>query len=516
MNSIVDKINSLIPRAVKEGSLNKSLIQAYNGSREWGAQKKLCYAPFSSLFISSLGLVRPCYANRMNVQYPDKGLSEIWFGTQFNNLRKKIDRNDLSGDCEFCDSCIKSNDFGSLLAKKYDNPQFHNDISPSKSNKIYPRIIEFELDNTCNLECIMCDGNLSSAIRKNREKRPPLLRIYDDSFLKQLKTFIPHLKVAEFAGGAPFLIHIYYKIWDMILEVNPKCEILITTSANTLNDKIKKLIARGRFNFNISIDSLQKENYEKIRVNGNFERVMENILFYRKYCEEKTTSLCILVCPLRQNWRELPDFIRFADKLGVRVNFHVVFKPYHHALWSLPHGKLYEIYEYLSGFDPASGGTENTAVNKINKINYMNLVKQINIWYKKAVIREKEEEAKEQVLARKIESAKNLFYENLRNYIFIKNDISDKDKEEKILHIKTQINTIFNGLPDTVSPEIVFTELAKYSINEVVYSIEHYSGGELLKKAKDIYNNLYSGLRDGVFSYKYVNDNEKYRLNMQY
>ena len=39
-----------------------------------------------------------------------------------------------------------------------------------------------------------------------------------------------------------------------------------------------------------SIDSANKENYEKIRVNGNFERVMKNLELFNKIKKKITQT----------------------------------------------------------------------------------------------------------------------------------------------------------------------------------------------------------------------------------
>jgi MoaA/NifB/PqqE/SkfB family radical SAM enzyme len=48
----------------------------------------------------------------------------------------------------------------------------------------YPSMLELELNNTCNLECVMCIGELSSSIRKNREKLPAIRSPYDEAFVE--------------------------------------------------------------------------------------------------------------------------------------------------------------------------------------------------------------------------------------------------------------------------------------------------------------------------------------------
>ena len=55
----------------------------------------------------------------------------------------------------------------------------------------WPKHIEFALSNTCNLQCVQCSGELSSAIRAQREHRPPLRSPYGDAFFDEIQEFLP-------------------------------------------------------------------------------------------------------------------------------------------------------------------------------------------------------------------------------------------------------------------------------------------------------------------------------------
>ncbi|MBU1644026.1 MAG: SPASM domain-containing protein, partial [Nanoarchaeota archaeon] len=96
------------------------------------------------MFINTLGKITPCYANYNEETYPEKNLKEIWFGKQFNKLRKRICRNDLSNGCEFCKTFVDNEKVEGILAEKYDNMVFDTDEFPNRKNKVYPKIIEFE------------------------------------------------------------------------------------------------------------------------------------------------------------------------------------------------------------------------------------------------------------------------------------------------------------------------------------------------------------------------------------
>jgi hypothetical protein len=55
--------------------------------------------------------------------------------------------------------------------------------------------------NQCNLECVMCDGNHSSAMLQRRDQLPSLPKCYSDDFFS---SYLLHLTMANFLGGEPF------------------------------------------------------------------------------------------------------------------------------------------------------------------------------------------------------------------------------------------------------------------------------------------------------------------------
>src|SRR6185295_19977224 len=107
-------------------------------------------------------------------------------------------------------SQFESANFAGLRARSFDDLSEDRYALADGVPFAYPKLMEFEISNVCNLECTMCTGFFSSSIRHNREHLPPIKTPYDDAFVRQLEPFVPHLKAARFLGGEPFLIRTYY------------------------------------------------------------------------------------------------------------------------------------------------------------------------------------------------------------------------------------------------------------------------------------------------------------------
>ncbi|MFC2169804.1 twitch domain-containing radical SAM protein [Acidobacteriota bacterium] len=355
--------------------LDQKILSEYNKTRKTENTEVFCHAPFSSMYFLQNGNVAVCCYNRTNIlgKYPLNTLEKIWFGTEADKIRDCLGRNDLPLGCEICRSQFQSRNFSGLRAQFFDNMPKET-CSAEKGKFIsLPKVLEFEISNVCNLECSMCIGYFSSSIRKNREHLPSIKNPYDDMFVKQLETFIPHLKEARFVGGEPFLIDLYYQIWDLIIRLNPDIQVSITTNGTILNKRVKNTLEGLRAHIILSIDSFEKENYERIRINAQFDQVMENFLFFKDYVKRKSTLMTIAVCPIRQNWKELPQLLKFCNEHGVQVFFNTVIYPKDAALNSMNKEDLSKITEYLGSIELK----ENSEIHKYNNSKYRDLIQQI-------------------------------------------------------------------------------------------------------------------------------------------
>lgn len=361
------------------------------------------------MYFNVHGEVGPCWLNLAEMgNYPANTIREIWFGEQFSKLRKAVKNKDLCYRCGTCMHNMKQGNHVSVLAKLYDYPY------PIKE---YPSVMEFELSNKCNLECVMCKGELSSTIRKNREKLPPMANPYDSRFVDQLEEFIPHLEEAKFLGGEPFLIDLYYDIWERIAEIKPEIKITITTNATVFNNRVSRLLNKLNCNIIVSIDSFEKETYLEIRKRANFETVMSNFESYLDYTRTKNTYMQVSMNPLRLNWEEMAAAVEFVNERNIALWFNTVVYPHNQAIWTLGAKKLEHIYQTLSGISIGSRPemcTRNTYDNNVR--NYTNLVNtQIKNWWLNAK-QEEDKRALESVNMSLLELGNNL-KEIIRNYI---------------------------------------------------------------------------------------------------
>lgn len=299
-----------------------------------------CNAAFVSMRIGIDGKVYACNHNSNFVlgQFPQQTLLEIWQGKQMRLLRKHLRYNDFSLGCGVCKEDAEKLRFDSASFSHFSRYPIGN----------MPSMLDFRLSNACNLKCIMCSGLSSSSFGEGSRNNT---EIFDARFLDQLEVFIPHLHTARFIGGEPLAIPVYYDIWERIIARNPKCNIVIQTNGTILNERVKLLAEQGNVHFSVSIDSLQQDAYEQIRLGAKLPQVLSNIDFFSENARLRKREFVLCFCPMRSNYSEIPAFIAFANQKLSLICLNRFLYPAKLALWSLPST---EIARIISSFKETS------------------------------------------------------------------------------------------------------------------------------------------------------------------
>jgi MoaA/NifB/PqqE/SkfB family radical SAM enzyme len=358
-------------------------LKSYNGTRRIFSRGNVCHAPTVNINFDQSGSASVCCYNREHIlgRYPENSLMDMWKGDKADQLRTFIKEGDLSHGCQMCEKQIDSGNYHGVRARYFDNyasrpANILKGLIGRSDEFQMPQCLEFELSNVCNLECTMCNGHFSSLIRKNRENLPELENPYDDSFVEQLTPFLLQLQDAKFLGGEPFLVPIYYKIWEKIAEDNPKIRIHITTNGTVYNNRVKSVLEKLKCGIIISIDSIEKETYEKIRLNANYDRVMANVHRFQEYARSTNNWFSFAVCPMTNNWKEIPDLIRYCNTNETFVCFNTVYNPEELSLQSFTSEQLRAVIEYYEAQTFAGYGF----LYRQNKKVFQGVINQLKEW----------------------------------------------------------------------------------------------------------------------------------------
>ncbi|MBP7076681.1 MAG: radical SAM protein [Bacteroidales bacterium] len=357
----------------------KEKIQEYASIRNVRATTPLCKAPLSNLYFSRNGDVISCCFNRDFIlgTYPNTPLCELWHGKQRTFFGKTVKQNGLVKGCEMCIREIENRNYHGVIAKQYDF------IKPQRR---YPYMLEFELDNVCNLECMMCEGQFSSSIRINREKEAKISTPYDSNFLEYISPFLRKARLLRFGGGEPFLIPLYFEMWDIILHENKKANIYVQTNGTIMNDRIRKWLASGQFTLGVSLDSLNAERFEMIRKNARLSEVLHNIDEFISLMpvRKNISNLVISATATRLNINDMPTLLRYANSNNAQIVFNTVWSPGEMAVYNLPANDLRIIADELS----AEVLQEHTLLMKHNASLFRAFLQQMEQWHSLAKLRE--------------------------------------------------------------------------------------------------------------------------------
>jgi len=297
-------------------------------------RKYVCAAPYTSLRFDSDGKMTVCCTNTENPigMYPENTPLEAWNGDIMKDIRKSLNNLDFSKGCMQCAKYILAgNSYNSVLVN-YDNIHTgafageetkHNNIEQYSNFQWseWPSHIIFQHQNTCNYECIMCGGQYSSLIAKNRDGKPFINMYSTEKFIEDIYPFIGHVKTFEFLGGEPFLISQYYKIWDIIKKENPSARVGIVSNGSIYNSRVENILKELPNSLvHVSLDAVTPEIYTYIRRNGNIDVVKQNIKKFKSIARLESIS----ICPMIQNIRDIPNVIEFCEELDIDIWFNDV------------------------------------------------------------------------------------------------------------------------------------------------------------------------------------------------
>lgn len=154
-----------------------------------------------------------------------------------------------------------------------------------------PNVAWIEPTNVCNLKCIMCPNSVI------KQKNPGFMST--DLYRKIIDAGKKNFSVVFLClAGEPFL---HKNIPEMVSYAKKnKISPIISTNATVMTKEASEAVIRAGLDWiNFSFDGCSKEIYEKIRVGGDFEKTINNIINFlkiKKRLKAKTkTEIQILI-----------------------------------------------------------------------------------------------------------------------------------------------------------------------------------------------------------------------------
>lgn len=168
----------------------------------------------------------------------------------------------------------------------------------------YPHRITIRFTNRCNILCVHC-------------AMPTFTPWYvSEKTLNEVMALTPYLKFIEWQGGEPFVFnHRYFRNLLERAAQNPHLKQNIITNGLLIDRKWAEILIRCGVYVRISIDGATQEVYEKIRVGGKWEKLLQSIEMLneeRDRQNRKDLKLLLHMVVMRSNYHQLAEMMEFA------------------------------------------------------------------------------------------------------------------------------------------------------------------------------------------------------------
>ena len=181
-----------------------------------------------------------------------------------------------------------------------------------------PEAMWIEPTNFCNYKCSFCPHSVGL----KREKGFMELSLYK-KIINEIAPFMRNKKVSlHFIGES--LLH--KKLHEMVKIASKKgIKVLFFTNASLLTvETFKKLSENGLYRLTISLDGTNKEEYEKMQIGGDWEKVIGNIREVIRYRNSSNCKTMITINHLVYNEKEFESHVKkLREIIGVNdVDIH--------------------------------------------------------------------------------------------------------------------------------------------------------------------------------------------------
>jgi MoaA/NifB/PqqE/SkfB family radical SAM enzyme len=181
----------------------------------------------------------------------------------------------------------------------------------------FPKNIIIDTTNFCNLKCSMCARRYMT-----RQKKHMSFSLFR-KIIDEIAETSPSTRVWMAFYGEPLILRDSI-VW-MIYYAKSKGlkKLLLNTNGTLLNAEISKgLIESGLDEIIIGVDAFTPENYKKIRVGGDYEKVLQNInqlLNLKKTMHKNSPIVKIQIIAMDENKHEMKAFIKYWTEQGTIV-----------------------------------------------------------------------------------------------------------------------------------------------------------------------------------------------------
>lgn len=284
-----------------------------------------CRIPWNTLGVNNNGEIFICQSPSWIPKFVGNitKIDDIY--TALNSeLAQSIRQEILSGTYRYCNEKI-CGFFARTSKSYYKIDQQDTTIPPLVPDnallvKQIPRDLIFDFDYTCNLKCPSCRTEM---INWNADH---LRRPINNQIVESIKHLIIDKIESQpisirWAGGEPFLSEVYLDLFDYIIKTGKtNIQNIIQTNGSYLKSKVVRNLLPYIAELRISFDAGTAKTYAQTRVNGNWDKLLDNVRYIIELKQELGVATCITADFVVQlaNYKEIPEFVKLCNTLGIK------------------------------------------------------------------------------------------------------------------------------------------------------------------------------------------------------
>lgn len=318
--ALMEEINFLKYRCEETSKLHEQVVLR-NWTGEGCRKEYFCTQPFERIEILPRGEVYTCCSGTLKSGYDigniyQQDFEEIWNSERAKRLRYSVTKGDFEYCHEYCLYLAQRDQavHGEIHpVRKKDGKTFQYSCYQDCTVNEYPKVIALSCDETCNLQCPSC-RNARKALSK--EKSSQLLEM----LMAKVRPLMPSCRMLKVLGSGEVFASAACSAFLKTLTVEecPNLAIYLITNAQLFTKERWgefKNLDRFPLLINISIDAAQKQTYEKLRLGGKWETLLNNLDFIAQLRKAGNARELIFNFVVQlENYRQIPEFVELGKR----------------------------------------------------------------------------------------------------------------------------------------------------------------------------------------------------------
>lgn len=287
-------------------NINERLFKQYNiDSTKSLDIETVCARPFDTVLIDKTG---SCYACEC----------QAWLPQSIGNLQvqsmEEILRSEMRAHIQ---SSVGDRSYRYCNSARC--PYIKSNSIPEKIHTQHTQVLRLGIDESCNLRCPSCRNGL--IFHKEGAKYNTAIKLAD-KINDWLHTTDQNVAVHMGSDGDPYASHVYrHFMQNTPRRANIKYWIMTNghmfkeahTQTPHINDNLTQLA--------VSIDGATKDTYEKLRLGGRWDKLLDNLESMVEQKDDKKFSFHWHMVVQKDNWHEMPGMVDLAMQHNVDMMF---------------------------------------------------------------------------------------------------------------------------------------------------------------------------------------------------